>query len=207
MTMSAIKNKELYRVEGHEGQVWYGCDQMWYRTKWQRMGGCGPSTASNLIYYLGASRSDSLKPARKHSLLTLMETIWNYVTPTFRGVSNTGIMAKGIARYAKEHGINIIPAALDVPKRKSLRPGAKEVIAFLEESLGRDMPVAFLNLHNGGEPLLDSWHWVTVVALETEGDLACATILDSGTVKTIDLAAWLSCSVRGGGFVTLQYKE
>jgi hypothetical protein len=71
-------------------------------------------------------------------------------------------------------------------------------------ALRNDTPVAFLNLNNGAEKQLYSWHWVTIISLEYEedGNTAFADILDEGLIKKIDLAGWFRTTTLGGGFVS-----
>ncbi len=96
--------------------------------------------------------------------------------------------------------------ALDIPKNRFQRPELSAVSEFLENSLSKDLPVAFLNLDNGDEKRLDSWHWVTVIALDYERDGAAAVkILDEGRIKQIDLALWLQTTSLGGGFVSVTW--
>ena len=89
------------------------------------------------------------------------------------------------------------PALFAVPAARTRRPPYEQAAAFVADSLGRDCPVAFLNLHNGLEKRLDWWHWVTIAALD--GDRAA--ILDSGAELEIDLRLWYETSKKRGGFV------
>ena len=67
----------------------------------------------------------------------------------------------------------------------------------MADSLERDCPVAFLNLHNGLEKRLDWWHWVTIVALDGDN----VSILDSGEELEINLRLWYETSKKRGGLV------
>ena len=62
---------------------------------------------------------------------------------------------------------------------------------------------AFLNLNNGKEEKIDSWHWVTVVGVlyNDEKNILKATITDEGVLKNIDLGLWLETTTEEGGFV------
>lgn len=42
----------------------------------------------------------------------------------------------------------------------------KAVDTFLHASLDHDVPVAFLSLDPGKEPLVDEWHWVTLIGID-----------------------------------------
>jgi hypothetical protein len=78
-----------------------------------------------------------------------------------------------------------------------------DVVYFLEGALQQDSPIAFLNLCNGDEKNLQSWHWVTIIALEysEDGNSAFIDILDEGLIKKIDLLLWYKTTTHGGGFV------
>ena len=65
-----------------------------------------------------------------------------------------------------------------------------------------DHPVAFLNLDNGKESKLDTWHWVTIVGIEyNKNEELYATIADEGLLKTIDLSLWINSTSKEGGFI------
>ena len=68
-----------------------------------------------------------------------------------------------------------------------------------------DSPVAFLNLHNGGQEQLETWHWVTVVGLfqVSEGSPVMLTIYDAGESFPIEFSLWYETTGRSSGFVTL----
>lgn len=206
---TSIKNTDLFQIQdSNSSAVYYGCDQTWYRTKWQRLAGCGPTTAANLFYYhvrSGAAAEGEIIPA-KSRCVALMEETWNFVTPGLRGVNTTAMFSGGISAFASAKAMRAEPMALDIPKNRFQRPELSAVSEFLENSLSKDLPVAFLNLDNGDEKRLDSWHWVTVIALDYERDGAAAVkILDEGRIKQIDLALWLQTTSLGGGFVSVTW--
>jgi len=188
------------------GQVCLGGIKTWYRTIWKRKAGCGPTTASNLFAQLARQdpRFLPLCPydtATKAGFLSLMNDVWQYITPTLMGVNTTEIFASGAVRYAGERGITLKPRVLDIPLRPDTRPAAETVGAFIEDAFAENLPVAFLNLCNGGVRNLDKWHWVTLVSVNR--DTLRAEICDQGKKSEIDLALWLRATTKGGGFVVL----
>jgi len=190
MITRTIKNTDLFRIENESAKsVAYGFDQEWYRIKWHRSAGCGPTVASMLIYYIrhspsGASKQKNFRMTKDASL-QLMEEVWNYVTPSLQGVNTTKMLYEGVLEYAKSKGLDLEYDVIDIPRKKSLRPPFARLLSFIGESLDEDCPVAFLNLHNGEEKQLYSWHWVTIISLEhlEDGSTAFATILDEGLIK------------------------
>ena len=202
MVSKTLSNKEIFRIQDiKRNMVYYGCDQEWYSKKWQRISGCGPTTASNIIHYITNREISSC--VNKDYCLDLMKEVWKYVTPTLKGVNTTKMFSESFLAYAGDNGIDAEARICDVPKEKALRPELPKIVRFIEEALSKDSPVAFLNLCNGKEENLDRWHWVTVVSIEydeAEGQ-AFAGILDQGLVKKIDISLWHRTTTLGGGFV------
>jgi hypothetical protein len=211
MIKRAIKNINKYVITDEiTSNTFYGCDQEWYTHRWQRMAGCGPTVSANIISYLGRKNigsEDEIDTLTKNECVSLMEDIWQYVTPTLHGVNTTKILYNGVMDYARDKSLNMTFDYIDIPKKPRERPEFDSVLSFLGNSLSNDSPVAFLNLNNGGEPVLDSWHWVTLISLEYEEDcsFASAEILDEGVVKRIDLRKWFFNTSLGGGFVSFRH--
>ena len=209
MISNSIKTPELFQIETEpSSEISHGFNQEWYRRKWQRAGGCGPTTASGLIYYLRNSSPDhgGVRIAKKQSsALNLMEAVWDYVTPSLQGVHLTKTFYEGVVAYGEANGLDVRYRFLDIPKKRGNRPDFIEVLSFIDESLSQDLPVAFLNLHNGSEKQLYSWHWVTLTSMShaEDGITATATMLDDGKETRIDLSLWYSTTNNGGGFVSL----
>jgi hypothetical protein len=207
MITASIKDKNLFIIiEENAEQPLYGSNQEWYLKKWQRMSGCGPSTVTNIIYYLNRTRNNSqcCTNLTKNDCLNLMNEIWNFVTPSFGGISSTNMLCKGVKKYLTENALNIQMDFIDVPKKNSLRPDFKDVLTFINKALEDDTPVAFLNLDHGTVLELDSWHWVTIIGLtyEADGSTAFVDIMDGGLLIQINLSQWYQTTKLGGGFVS-----
>lgn len=196
----------LAALDIRDGGVLYrGGDQEWYADRWQRQAGCGPTNCANIIWYMAKTRRGCgplcvYDASRKAGFIRLMEEVWSYVTPGGMGVNTTGIFANGAKRYGAEKGVPLTAEAITIPQ---LRCGGRDYAAaaeFISQALGSGLPVAFLNLSNGTLKNLDSWHWVTLVALR--GDEAM--IYDQGKELWIDLRQWMATSAMGGGFVALE---
>lgn len=208
MITTSIQNPGLFKINDEITQeIHYGCNQEWYRKKWQRLSGCGPTAVTNIIYYLNRTRFGSESDhstLTKSNCLILMEEIWRYVTPTLRGIPSTKMLYDDVLDYANAKALNIQLKMFDIPDRRYSRPEMQLLLTFLDEALSNNAPVAFLNLNNGDEKKLDSWHWVTIISLDYEEDAgaAFANILDEGVIKRIDLAQWFQTTTLGGGFVS-----
>lgn len=200
MIKISVNNPEYFEIlDENNCTIYYGCDQQWYKKKWQKMSGCGPTSASNIVLYNKKNKTTS-----KSDALNLMEEMWKYITPTLKGVNTTKIFYEGFMSYANSNSEKATFLFIDIPKNNSERPSFEELLHFVKNSLENDVPLAFLNLCNGDEKCLDKWHWVTVESLEYEedGSKAFIEILDEGMKKIIDLLLWYKTTTLGGGFVS-----
>ncbi|HWQ89096.1 MAG TPA: hypothetical protein VN374_03890 [Desulfitobacteriaceae bacterium] len=207
MSARVIAKLDLFKiVDESTYDTYYGCDQNWYASEWQRRSGCGPSVATNIIFYLNHTRP-AFKLGQyfnsKEKWLSLMEEIWEYVTPSQQGIPSTKMFYEAVVAYAKSKALNISYDFCDVPNDNSGSPPLSEILNFLEGALMNDTPIAFLNLCSGAEKMLDRWHWVTIISLEYKegGKSVFVHILDEGIIKRIDLALWFNTTTLGGGFV------
>ena len=206
MIERSIKKLDLFKwIDKGSQKTIYGYDQEWYPTQWKRQSGCGPTAASGIIYYLNHNRSvvGAGISISKEKCLSLMEEVWEYVTPTESGIPTTKIFYEDVLVYAKSKGMNLEYNFCDLPKEVSLRPKLLEILYFLDRALTNDSPIAFLNLSSGEEKNLESWHWVIIVSLEysEDGSSAFVNILDAGMIKKINLVLWNNTTTLGGGFV------
>lgn len=207
MKAVAIGNLNLFKiVDATKAETYYGCQQSWYPKQWQRLSGCGPTVATNLFFYLCHNQAPlqlEEKTNTKENWISLMEEMWEYVTPTRRGVNTTERFYESLQSFLKAKGLEAGYRFCNVAADKSQRPGFGEILDFIAEALTKDSPVAFLNLCNGKVENLDRWHWVTLISLDysEDGSRAFANILDEGQIKRIDLALWFETTTLGGGFV------
>lgn len=204
-----IKDKNLFRIEDDiTGEVSYGANQEWYSGEFQRLAGCGPTTASMLVHYY-RHKSDDIKkvPPLKSTILLLMEEIWEYVTPGKGGIPTVEIFCEKFKSYLDKEKIQYQLKTLLVPEEKEKRPSSAELLSYLKEALEKDRVIAFLNLCNGEETNLDRWHWVILFSIEfdPESNKLFAYIYDEGIIKKADLNLWLNSTSLGGGFAYLDY--
>ena len=209
MRTASLKQPNRFEImDEKDGRIYYGFDQEWYASKWQRLSGCGPTTASTIFYYLfGAEPGpEAGRRLTRRESLAFLEKTWRHVTPTIRGIPSTELLCRGVESYAGANSLGLKLERLDIPRDRSSRPDLGALLRFLAASLSADSPVAFLNLHSGEEKLLDSWHWVTVVSLdyEEDGSAAFLDILDEGVKKRINLAQRYRTTTLGGGFVSFR---
>lgn len=185
----------------------YGASQLWYGSWFRRMAGCGPTAASNLIWYLAATKPAVCRRlcdrdcTKRSNMLELMNRVWRYVTPGLRGVDKAPTMVEGVIRFGNEREAPLAYRLLEIPEATAERPDEEAVFAFLSHAFQEDLPVAFLNLSSGEVGNLESWHWVMLVAVDR---LLKAEIYDQGLRKMIDLALWLRTTVGGGALVTFE---
>ena len=199
----SLSNIDFLQVKDQKNSIFYGCHQEWYGDQWQRKAGCGPSVACNIISYLDATKKlfgDTKQIGKMDDCLTLMNEVWNYVTPSERGIPVTSKFYDSFLFYSAKRGVNLELRCLDIPEALE-RPPFSDVVAFIKEGLLHDVPIAFLNLCNGKEEELDGWHWVTLVEIDDTGGKHMIRIVDEGIIKTIDLFLWYETTTLGGGFV------
>lgn len=206
-----LSQPALFQFEDPTGAPCLGLDQEWYRDPWRRRAGCGPTTAAALLFYLAKTRP-ALAPlaptasGAARDLLPHMEAVWQRVTPTAMGLHTLALFTEGSRRFGEERGVSLLCRSLPIPgTRKGARPPLSRCAAFIRGALEADCPVAFLNYSGGALQNLDSWHWVTLIALTLEEDGGCTcTVLDGGRAHTLDFALWHRTSRLGGGLVFLR---
>jgi hypothetical protein len=196
---------DLLKIMDDENNIMsYGCNQLWYHTEWQRRAGCGPSVVSNIFIYLFHHYFfDKWAEVTKDKAINIMEEVWDYVTPSMRGVNTTKMLFDGAIEYAQSKSLTLNYSFLDIPNDNKSHLKMDEIIEFIEKGLAKNTPIAFLNLCNGKEERLYRWHWVTLVAVKVDKNQnnVCADILDDGEIFSIDLLLWLNTTTLGGGFV------
>jgi hypothetical protein len=206
-----LKKPEVIHSTDPSGLEYFGCDQNWYLSSWQQISGCGPTTASTLLLYECKSGRIRLplEVLSREDCVRLMEAVWAYVTPTPNGIYLSEQFCDGMMSFAASHGFELDCHALNVIENRMERPSFSEVLAFIQNGLIMDRPIAFLNLSNGDLDNLEEWHWVTLVALETDSDTqaAYATIFDGDKSETIDLKQWYEQTVEGGSMVYLVVRQ
>lgn len=200
---SSIKIPELLQLSWPGADLFFGCDQDWFKSFWQRKAGCGSCTGANILHYFSGRQRLSLPHdvVDKESFVRLMEYSWQFLTPGVMGLNSPFLMQKGLDEMMKQLGYPGKSLVMEVPDDPASRPSLKAAEAFIRAGLQSDSPVAFLNLHNGGQEQLESWHWVTVVGIRGDENSAQLDIYDNGARFAVDLGAWLVSAQRGGGFV------
>lgn len=150
----SLQHPEYLEITGPGGAVTRGADQEWFPEGWQRMAGCGPTAAAVVFAYLARAHA-ALAPlcpgdvSGRREFTALMCRVWDYVTPRHHGLNKPELMQRGMEAYAGARGIALSPARLEIPAARTKRPEYAAVARFVRDSLERECPVAFLNLHNG----------------------------------------------------------
>lgn len=211
MKTTSINSINHIHVTDSTGFEYFGCNQQWYSTFWQRLSGCGPSVATTLLIYL--QRSGKIHFAvsgyDQKDCKLVMDDIWSYVTPTRHGVNTSDIFCEGIQRFAKDQGFAIACDRLVFSRFDEPRPALNEAVQFIADGLAQDCPVAFLNLHNGKVKNLESWHWVSIVGLDHDASLekVTLTIFDGDKADLIDFKTFYETTKKGGALVSLRVPD
>ncbi len=205
MTLT-LSEPSLLTIAAPDGSGDIGGSQLWYADKWQRLSGCGPTAAANLMWYLAGSKPalKGLRPVDgtgRESFLALMQRLFECITPGPQGVNTAALFVTGALAYARAQGVFLEARTLEFSKFPRPKPSEESMKTFLTAALTDDLPVAFLNLSNGSLGNLESWHWVTLISFDP--DTLCAGACDQGKMLELDLAAWRKTSVLGGAMVAL----
>lgn len=198
---------EIFKIKDDNSEkIYFSANQEWYHGERQRLAGCGPTTASMLIYYYNYKHSIIIPPL-KSNILALMNEMWNFVTPEHRGIPTTSIFCEKLKKYIEKNNLGVTFNILDIPEDKNIRPNFSTLVNFLKTGLENDKPIAFLNLCSGAEENLDRWHWVILFSIEYDIDnnILYAYIFDENIIKKVNLELWLNSTSLGGGFVYLNY--
>lgn len=204
-TESLLHMDYLQVTEPGSCEVFCGSDQEWFPAQRQRLTGCGPSAAANILFYMNRKKEKDCCGRNKSDLLQFMEKTWKYVTPMENGIPSTALFREKLEYYAAAWNERFEFFILDIPAASKERPAIHNTVQFIKQGLRADTPVAFLNLDNGAEMTLEAWHWVTIAAIHysEKQDQAWIDICDEGISKRINLGLWLETTVQGGGFVYL----
>lgn len=201
----SLRNPENLKIMDGLGNIYFGCDQEWFGSKWKRLAGCGPCAASNILLYLHRCKNVDIRMnlEDKADSIVLIETVWRHVTPTLKGVYLLKQFCKGVHSFLKSKGVELGSFSLEIPKKRTERPDLSRMLDFISQGLLADTPVAFLNLSNGLVTNLDSWHWVTIVSLKIseQENVVSAHVYDGARYFDVDLKLWYETTTAGGGFV------
>ena len=188
----------------------FGGNQDWFPNKWQRDSGCGPTAAATILSYIGRGPNCTIifpqlvygsNPIDQGDMAEFMNTLWNYVTPGTIGVHRTSIFTAGVPRFMENLGYNAEFRELFFPRDIDARCTVEQAVNFIRSARENDVPIACLNYSNGALDNMCSWHWVSITALELDGDDVFVTISDEGAKKKINFGLWMKTSLFGGALV------
>jgi hypothetical protein len=202
-----IKHPELLNISDEtSGFIAYGGDQEWYLKFWNRKAGCGPTTAANITAYLALTNPQYRnlylpQTLYKQDFSQHMDVLFNYVTPGFGGVNHINKFIDGLQRYSESL---LLPYKIHSFSVDGKDTSMRDVLAlreFVKQGLKQDSPLAFLNLSNGKESILQSWHWITITCVVIEDSKIIATASDEGELRVFDLQNWYMTTQMHGGLV------
>ena len=106
----SIKHPEWLYIDVN-GETSHGYDQEWFADEWQRLSGCGPTSASQVLSY--SLFRDGLLDLETTSDQTLalerMNLVWKYVKPRFGGgVYKTQWMERGLVRLLEDEACHMM---------------------------------------------------------------------------------------------------
>ncbi|MDR2898872.1 MAG: hypothetical protein LBU94_01000 [Clostridiales bacterium] len=202
-----IKRPEILHIRDPLTAVeYYGANQLWYDDNWKKRAGCGPTACAHIMWYLSQTVPEayalcSYNGYERPGFLKLMDDVWEYVTPTTRGVNKTEIFINGAVSYGRDKGFPLACESLEIGAFSCKKQRFEQVREFILNALRKDVPVGFLNLSNGEVKNLDNWHWVTLVGMEKNGPMAL--MYDQCNQSVIDMRLWCTTTLLGGGLVSV----
>ena len=173
------------------GNVSVGCNQQWYGKKIQQWSGCGPTVATTMMMYINRQSFSS-----KQMALQQMNDMFDYITPGFRGVHTLDLFTQGLKRK-----VSVEVNMLNIQSKP--KTDFESIVNFIYEGLSLNRPVAFLNLHNGFQDSLESWHWVLIVGIYYKDEFPMIEFVDNGEMKKMDLSAWYMMNRKRAGMLYL----
>ena len=162
---------EFPYIRDDSGILCFGGSQKWYRQKYRRLAGCGPTCAANLAAFhrIGVSPDDMLpdgSPVYTFShYLDLMDRLWEYVKPGLRGFPWRGRFQEKFLQYASDCGTVLETDFLEG------WTGQEAPLSFVQEEAEAGRPLALLILGHAEKTLdEETWHWMTVVGYDPDDD-------------------------------------
>jgi hypothetical protein len=207
MTEISLVHIDAFAITDDDGKTYFGGDQTWLPPKeFHREAACGATTCANILSYYSRTGKD-FADLRTHRLETKtgftehLKEVYRDITPGPLGTMPKTIIA-GAEKFASDRETRLRISILKVPCMRKHRAPFSDAADFITAGLERDLPIAFLNLSNGGVKDLDSYHWVTIAAINRETGMV--RIVDNGELLEIDLKRWIERSAVGGAFLLLE---
>jgi len=149
---------------------YYGADQEWFRTHWERLSGCGPATAALMTLYMAAAFPECCAglypyalPAQKDDFAAHMAQVREFVKPGLMELTDPRQFARETLEFAETRGGGIIAQQI----HHSLSAGV--AFGFFRQALRHGYLPALLLLRNPSPELDDfTWHWMAVTGCDDE---------------------------------------
>lgn len=149
---------------------YFGADQYWFSSHWQRESGCGPATAALIAMHLAAAFPQSCAalypyplPAQKSDFTAHMREVRKFVKPGFMGLTDPKKFADGVLKFAGQRGVKLAA--------QQIRPKLSSGVAFgfFKQALRHGYLPALLILRNPAKELDElTWHWMAAVGCDDE---------------------------------------
>lgn len=172
---------------------YYGGKQDWLRTQnyvpeLMANKSCGAAVISNICHYMSYSdvrfKKIVNKPLNnKESYTFFMNEIYEAIRPKIWGVPSIGLIVYRFRTFAKKQGIK-----LDY-KKLIVTGNLEEVVLFIKEALGKDIPLALITWNSKNKEL--SNHWVTVTGIYKEDNEYYFVTSNWGKKKVYNLNTWV----------------
>lgn len=162
-------DKNLIRIADGKTE-YYGADQEWLRTGWERLSGCGPTTAALMMMYMAAAFPACCAalypyalPACRDEFAAYMQEVREYVKPGMMGLTDPKEFARDALEFAETRGGGFIAQQI----RSQFSAGV--AFGFFKQALRHGYLPALLILRNPSPELKDfTWHWMAVTGCDDE---------------------------------------
>lgn len=161
---------------------YYGGNQSWYPTAYQRDRGCACVAAANFFAYW-AMQDPSLKVLYPYDLsqggfTACLCDLWQDITPGWAGYWWMRHFVKDVQNYAKGKGIETLKGCWSQASA-NLQNGVR----YVKEGLKRNCPVALI-IHFNRSLSAFSWHWMLITGIQDILD-------DNGNGRvTVTVSSW-----------------
>lgn len=184
-----------------------GGNQDWFSDWWMHIGGCAALAACDTCICLAKNHEKKECcpfPTEHITVSQYVEfgmTMKPYIRPRVGGVTKLSDFTNGCGRYLKNQGI--LAKFCVCPGERSYEEAEK----FLEDSLQKNMPVAFLLLKHKHEECKDLiWHWFMITGYERKDGKLIAIYHTYGKKYKINFATlWDTGFHKKGGMAAVDY--
>lgn len=167
--------------------------------------GCGASTATNMILnsnYIKNHISTPIDNSNNNYILDIQSSLYNkYIIPNESGVMLEGFMS-GLTSYLESiNNGHLYCSGFWIEDKTEIT--YNKCIEYIHKILNSNNVIGFLNLNNGWQLPLMSWHWVTIIKLDND----IITIYDNEDIYSLNFKKWFMKRRKNGALTGIEVKN